>query len=147
MFDLTRKPVRFIEGNQELLDIQKSTSGESKIVGDYTYPEAVGTVHGPVYRRPLDRESGNELFRRYPDGTLDMDAACHVIIDAIHRVRDGGPLTGIEMTALSCCFPSAFSAVDQGMSSARRAVSLRLSDSERVQLSLKVATHLAEEMQ
>lgn len=150
MSHFPRKLVRFIEDNQELLDVQKSVSGEQGVVGtDYSGPtESPMTAQmEPTYRTPNDRVSGNEMFRRYADGTLDIEYASNKVITAIHNTSVGIVLTGIEQTALSCLFPQNFSYVDAGVSAATRAVNLKISPLESLQIQARVSKHLTHELE
>lgn len=151
MSHFPRKPVRFVDGNQELLSVQKAVSGTQSRDPGTNYSGATEAVYPAQmqaeYRTPHDRERGNEMFRRYPDGTLDYKYAANKVIEAVHKYRDNCELTGIEKTALSCCFPSSFSFHDAGVISATRAVNLRLSLEEQMKVSMLVADHLMREMQ
>lgn len=151
MAHFPRKPVRFIEANNELLDVQKSVSSSQGSSPGTNYSGPTETAYPAKmqsqYRTPADRESGNEMFRRYPDGTLDYKYAAHKVIEAVHKYRDGCALTGIEKTALSCCFPNCFSFHDIGVGSAMRAVNLRLSFEEHLKVSSLVSAHLMGEME
>lgn len=149
MSHLPRKPVRFIEGNQELLDVQKSVSGDQNQHHiDFKVTEHAYEAHmAPSYRTPHDRENGNEMFRRYPNGTLDVEYAGMKVVEALHKARDGAPLTGVEQAALSCCFPSTFRFVDSSVATSVSLVTLRLSPEEHAQISRYVANHLLKEME
>jgi len=148
MSHFPRKPVRFIEANDELLDIQKAVASDMRTSTDYGGPTetAYPAQSEPQYRTPHDRVSGNEMFRRYPDGSLDYAYAKDKVVEAVHKVRDGGVLTSVERVALSCMFPHMFSGVDSGVSAAVRAVNLRLSAEESMKVALLVAKHLSQEM-
>jgi hypothetical protein len=151
MSHFPRKPVRFIEANEELLDIQKSTSGDMVVDNhpDYEGPteDAYPARMEPQYRTPHDRVSGNEMFRRNPDGSLDYNYAKNKVIEAVHKVRDGISPTTLEQTALSVLFPAVFSYVDAGVLSAVRAVNLKLSPAESAKISMLVSGHLSSEIE
>lgn len=141
MSNLPRKPVRFIAENQELLksmsDMMPTPMTDYKVNVDA--PEA---KMESAYRSPDGRVNGNELFRRYPDGTLDLDAAKHVVVDIINRVRDHGILTELEKVALTCIFPMMFSFVDARLIGPLTAVQLRLSADEILAIHRAVTQHM-----
>lgn len=148
MSHLPRKPVRLVEQNDELLDIQKSTAAEFRPEVDYKGPteDAFRAQMQPQYRTPPDRVNGNEIFRRYPDGKLDYGYAKNKVIDAIHKVRDKVEPTGFEKMALSACYPGVFGFEDDSMSSYTAGVTLRMSMEERLRLCAMVSAHLSKEM-
>jgi len=144
-------PVRFIEGNQELLKSQEGLAGQ-RLGTDWRDGE-VQASHlpnmVPSYRTPPDRVRGNELFRRYPNGTLDLQGAKNLVVDALHRVKESGghdQLNALEKVALSVLFPMSFEYVASGMEQAVAEVQLKLSPVEVMQIRELVASHLAEEL-
>lgn len=154
-----RMPVRFIPGNAELLKSQVGTAspgpgwaGQREGTDYRGEEEPVSHVGAGVlssYRTPADRINGNEMFRRYPGGELDIACALHKLVDALRRVKQSGghdQLNSLEKVALSVLFPQSFSYVDQSMIASVSAVQLRLSPLEIIQLREAVARHLAEEM-
>lgn len=153
-----RMPVRFIKGNQELLKSQVGTAssgpgwagqreGTDWRPGEesaYQVPPGVQ----PAYRTPPDRVSGNQLFRRYPNGALDVEYAKHCVVDALHRVKESGghdQLNSLEKVALSVLFPASFDYIPQGMAPAVASVQLRLGPAELLLVREAVARHLLEE--
>ena len=44
---------------------------------------------GPSYNAPRNRPNGNVMFRRYPDGQLDVDAARDVAVASLDAYRLG----------------------------------------------------------
>lgn len=144
-----RLPVRFVEHNRDLLKAQAGASHEAT---DYREEVTVATVSQwpqHEYRVPDARNLGNPLFRRYTNGSLDYDYACAKVIDALHRVKDSGGvdvLNHLEHTALSVLFPSSFFEVDPAMAGSVATVQLRLSPMEAMSIRMKVASHLAAEM-
>lgn len=102
----------------------------------------------PQYRTPADRVSGTELFRRYPDGELDYDAAKHVVVDALETLKQMGPggLTNLEQAALCCLFPNTFDFVDEAMVESIRKVMCKVSKDESKKVAMLVALHLNEVM-
>lgn len=158
MSNYTRMPVRFIEANQDLLKSQTGTAspgpgwagqreGTDWRPGEesaYQVPPGVQ----PTYRTPPDRVNNNQLFRRYPNGSLDIEYAKHVVIDALHRVKDSGghdQLNTMEKVALSVLFPMSFDYVPTGMAPAVASVQLRLAPAELILIREAVARHLAAE--
>lgn len=98
-----------------------------------------------TFRTPSDREFGNVLFRRYPDGKLDYEWAKHIVLDALRKHRDGLQLTNLECCALTCMFPKQVKLMDEGMSDSMRRVHLKLTKDESSKIALLVAVHLLEE--
>ncbi len=151
MNTLPKIPVRFIEGNQELLKSMgadySEVEGKTDYVNDTDAPTIPAGVQ-PSYRTPHDRVNGNVMFRRYLTGSLDMDYACQQVIDAIHRAKYGAaPLYEQEAVALSVLFPLHFSdTVDPLMAAAVAAVNIKLIPEEQAMIRAKVAARLAEEM-
>ncbi len=99
------------------------------------------------YRTPPDRQSGNVLFRRYPDGTLDFEYCKHEILDALNLVRAAGPATlnTAQQAALCCVFPDMFDFIDSTMIDAVRKVQCKVSKDECNTLKALVAMHIAKE--
>lgn len=100
----------------------------------------------PQFRAPGDRNIGNVLFRRNPDGSLDLDAAMNVVVDMVHKTKDLLPLTELEMLTLGILFPLVYDFVDPRLATSMMAVHLRLAPWEVVQIQQLVAAHLASEM-
>lgn len=144
-----RVPVRFLAHNQDLV---KAQAGQSHEATDYSEEVTVARVLPgvqPSYRVPADRECGNEMFRRYTNGMLDMEYATHKIVHALHLARDAGTadvLNSLDKVALSVLFPMSFDYVGSGMVDHVARVQLRLTPQEVQALRMKVAAHLAEEM-
>lgn len=151
----TRVPVRFIESNKELLKSQTPGLGWTgpRPPSDWQ-PGQVSAVQGPTgvqptYRTPVGRVNGNELFRRYPSGQLDVQHAVNTVLNALHRAKDSAgvnQLNSMEQTALSCLFPGSFDYIAPDMAPSVATVQLRLSPAEVSLIRTKVAQHLAEEM-
>lgn len=150
MNNLPRRPVRFQPGNDELLKSQGVNYEEAKDKTDYiqdTTAPVVDQVQGS-YRTPHDRVNGSKMFRRYLDGRLDMEHACGTVIDAIHRYKQKDiPVGTQECVALQAIFPGHFDKdVDPMMAASVAAVNLDLVPEETAMIRIKVAAHLAEEM-
>ena len=141
MNNLPKRPVRFQEDNQELLKSQ------GDYVNDTTVPSIPAYVT-PSYRTPPDRVSGNRFFRRNLDGSLDMENARNVVVDAIHRFKQKNiPVGTQEAVVLSVIFPGIFcEGVDPLMAAAVGAVQLDLIPEEVAMLRILVARHFAEEI-
>ena len=115
--NLPRRPVRFVEANQDLLKSQVGTASPGpgwagqREGTDYREEEVVYKVPAGVqssYRTPADRVNGNQLFRRYTNGSLDVKWAMHQVVDALHRAKESGghdQLNSLEKVALSVLFP------------------------------------------
>lgn len=144
-------PVRFVNSNAEMLDTMEKSSSAGQQLGATDYKPNQEAVYPaqmtPQYRTAPDRVNGNVIFRRYVDGTLDVEYAKHQIIDAIHKVRDHVPLNSMEEAALSCCFPRTFSFIDPGVQESVRTVNLKISLLESMMVAQAVALHLAAEIE
>lgn len=147
MSHLPRMPVRFIPENNELLKSQAGVGTASAGAGsvtDYSQSDVVPqTIMSDVYRAPLDRMHGNEMARRYPDGTLDVDNMKHKVLDALHRAKCGMPLNALEELALSVLFPSSFMFYDPSLTGDLAKVNLKVTPDECAQVAQAVAAHLA----
>lgn len=176
MSHLPRLPIRFLSEHDELrrslteevdlkkgaeemaslrAELQKSAkSGESLSGGqaggtDWEPAESVPSVPGgvvPQFRAPGDRNIGNVLFRRNPDGTLDVEAAKNLVVDMIHKVKDNLPLTELEKLTLGIMMPLVFDFVDPRLSAPMMAIHLRLTPWEVMLVNEKVSAHLTAEM-
>lgn len=145
MTHFPRVPVRFIQQHDELLKSQTETTLHKSV--DYKHTEEVPVARMEAqYNAPVGRVLGNQLFRRDPNGDLDIDAAKHVIVDIIHKVKDKGPLTELEKTAVGCIFPLMFPFVDARLVGPLSRVQLRLAPWEMDLIARAVSAHLAEEM-
>lgn len=141
---LPRVPVRYIKQNEELL---KSQSGPGMPTTDYREAQNVPESRPqPTYRRAADRPTGNVLFRRYPNGQLDVEYAKHKVIDAVHQYKNEAPLTPMQQAALQCCFPNMFNYVPSTMLASMMRVNMRISPEEAAMVAMAVAMHLQEEM-
>lgn len=109
---------------------------------------APGIVHD--YRVDINRTSGNQIFRRYHTGMLDVDAACAVVIEILDQARDNNyhvqPLTDLQKLILSVIFPSVFNFMDPVVAEKMRAAQMNLSPQECQLIAVKVTKHLAEIM-
>jgi hypothetical protein len=148
--NLPRRPVRFVEQNDELLKAQEGIAGQSKTATDFSENVPHGTISRPTatYRTPADRVSGNEFFRRYLNGMLDIPYAVSKVLDAVHRAKDSGgidQLNGEEKTVLGVIFPVPFGLAD-AVAGSMAAVQQRLSLIEVEQIRQAVAAHLQEEL-
>lgn len=147
--NLPRVPVRFIADNQELLKSQEGPHSAGHTT-DYvqTEPVTYGAVNTATYRTPVDRVSGNEFFRRYVNGALDLEYAKHKVLDALDRVRRSGGvdcLNSEEKAILCTMFPYQFPD-DYGVVSTVVTVQMRISMFEVEAIRNLVARHLAEVM-
>lgn len=144
-----RIPVRYLETNQELLKSQygSNISGASHEATDYRNTEEVATLTTipDQYRAPLDRMHGNEMARRNPDGTLDIDYMKHKVLDALKILKNKGTLNAIQELALSCVFPTVFQYVDPALSNTLARVNLKISPEECSMIAFAVADHLCQE--
>ena len=149
--NLPRRPVTWQEHNSELLKSQPGIAGQSKTATDYKQEEDLARISTPQaqYRTPLDRVNGNEFFRRYIGGQLDLAYACEKVVWALARAKDGGGINQLnteEQTALGILFPAQFPVMDSGMVGAVAAVHNRLSPMEMQAIRQGVAAKLQEIM-
>lgn len=149
--NLPRRPVRFVPQNEELLKSQAGISGQSHESTDYSQSESLATIKGnqATYRTPHDRVNGNEFFRRYISGALDLKYAVAKVVDALHRAKDGGgidQLNNEEKTALSIMFPMQFAFIADNMAAQVAAVHMRLAPAEIEAIRQGVASHIEEEL-
>ena len=149
-----RIPVRFVSGNKELIKSMGADYSDVKGHTDYVN-DVDADVHiaamGPVnnYRTPADRVNGNEMFRRYLDGRLDIKYAVDKVVDAVHRYKEKDiALYTQEAVSLQILFPGAGfdGGVDPAMANAVAGVNLKLTPQEIALIRFRVASHLAEEM-
>ena len=144
-----KKPVNMIPANQELLKSQAS-AGQELGATDFkvTEDDYMHLTAEPVssYRTPVERVNGNVMFRRYLNGALDFDYAIGKVLEAVHKLKEGVPLSQPEEVALSVVYPSVFSYVDPGVVDSVRSVNLKLSLEETSLIALKVSAKLAEEL-
>lgn len=144
--NFSRVPVRFLSSNDDLI---KGDAGQSHGSTDYSQDVTVATVRPGVqadYRTPPDRACGLEIFRRYMDGKLDIEYACHKVIDAMHSVKDKSPLNEEQESILSVLFPQSFSFLDAGVHEMVAMVKLKITPDEQATIRMCVAAHFAEEM-
>ncbi len=116
---------------------------------DWKATETVNSVPEgvvPQFRAPGDRNIGNVLFRRNPDGSLDIDAAKNIVVDMIHKVKDKLPLTELEKLTLGIMMPLVFDFVDPRLATPMMAIHLRLNPWEIAIVNERVAAHLIAEM-
>lgn len=153
MSHFPRVPVRFLIDNHDLLKSQAGVgtpSGGAGSVTDYRQTEelpVLTTIPGDTYNAPAPgaRVNGNEIARRYPDGTLDIDYMKHKVIDALHIVKNKGTLNSVEEIALSVLFPSVFMFIDPLMTDYMTKVNLRITPFEATEVAMAVAEHLCKE--
>jgi len=148
-----RIPVHLLPANKELL---KGFASFEDVKGGTDYKQEVGTeanlqeIPTSTYRAPTpgSRENGNELFRRYLNGVLDLEHAKHCVLDALRRFKDKGILNTQEAAALQILFPGVAQFqghIDPGMVAAYRAVNLKITPEESIAISVAVSAHVAEQ--
>lgn len=144
-----RVPVRYNPANRELLKSQDEGLAGQKRTTDYSQELDLATVSRSGedhFRVPSGRNIGNVFFRRFVDGSLDVEHAKHTVLEALHKVKDSGgvdTLNAQEHAALGVLFPSQFGV---GVSSFMGPVQFRLSPLEIESVRQVVAAHLAEEL-
>jgi hypothetical protein len=150
MNTIHRKPVWMNPANTEMLKSQASLSGSQPGATDHLPSD---NIEIPVvrsgassYNAPSNRENGNLIFRRYPDGSLELDAAKNVIVDIIHKVKSEGPLTDLEKVVLGVMFPEVWATVDPNVIHDLMRVQLRITPAEASLICEAVARHIITEM-
>jgi len=139
------------EGSFDLDQLAKSealSGGHAGAGTDYNQTESapVEDMH-PQFRAPRDRNLGNVLFRRNIDSSLDMQAAKHVVVDAVHRACDStDALNDLDKMVLSVFFPGVYMFVDAGLVDSMASVHMRLAPHEIDAVRFLVAAHLKAEM-
>lgn len=150
MSHFPRIPVRFLNQNNELLKSMEVLSGGHAGGGtDYVPEQLAGQVPSGVvssYNAPVNRENGNAVFRRYPNGDLDLENAKHIILDLLHLAKDKHPLTEMEKLILGCMLPQLFPFVDARLVIPMMTTQLRITPMECAVVADLVAAHLKAEM-
>lgn len=99
------------------------------------------------YRVDIFRTSGNQVFRRYHDGRLDIEAAKNVVVEVVNKVKWGvTPPTDMEKLILSVYFPDVFDFMDPIVAAKMRAAQMNLSQQEIQLVATLVAKHFNEVM-
>lgn len=143
MSHFPKVPVRHIAGNQELL---KSMTRDVGPTTEYTNPEDVPKAQmTPSYRTPIDRANGNVIFRRYPNGLLDVGYARDKVLEGLRCAKEGIPLNGAQEAALSVLFPGIFAFVAPALHNQVMRVSLRITPAEGMAVAQAVAQLLEEQ--
>lgn len=149
MSHFPRLPVRFVEGNADLLkSMEPGDTGAEAGATDLVITESAPDAHMEAqFRAPMDRINGNEVFRRFPSGELDVENAKHIVVDLLHKVKDLHPLTSVEELVLGCMFPLMFPQfVDARLATQLMSVQLRVAPWECAIVTSLVAAHIAAEM-
>ena len=148
--NLPRKPVLLVEENLDLLKSQEGLAGQSMTATNFSENVPYGTISRPTatYRTPPDRVSGNEFFRRYITGLLDIPYATRKVLFALARAKDSGgvdQLNGEEKSVLCVLFPVQFGmGIDIAGGIAQ--IQQRISLDEIGQIRQAVAAHIQEEL-
>lgn len=126
----------------------KSASASAIGLTDYPGVDDVSTVKvEPAYRSVSHDTYRDQLFRRYPDGHLDLPNAIRIVLEVVYKAKDGGPLNEQECLMLSCCFPHAAEgrvpSFDGPTAKGEARSRFRLSDEEVGAISAGVAHTLA----
>lgn len=147
--NLPRKPVLLVEENHDLLKSQEGLAGQSKTATDFSENVPYDTISAPTatYRTPSGRVNGNEFFRRYITGPLDVGYAVRKVLLAMARAKDSGginQLNGEEQSVLRVLFPVQFGG--DTLSGDQAMVQYRLTLIEVEQIRQAVAAHIQEEL-
>lgn len=101
----------------------------------------------PSFRAPAHAEYRDQLFRRYPDGALDLPNAILLVLEVVYKAKAGSPLNEQECLIMSCCFPHAAEGrvpqFDGHAAKGEARSRFRLSDAEVRAVSMGVAHTLA----
>lgn len=140
-----RMPVHMIPGNSDLLKAQRHDDYRSSDFGaEESAPSADMRAQ---FRAPADRANGNVVFRRYPDGSLDLEYAADIVMEVVERVRTSNgtdPLTHQDHAIVGCVFPPVFAPhVDHSLIASIRSVNLRITDLECMMIAMKCAQRIA----
>ncbi len=138
-----RRPINQLEHNQELLKSQDA--GGHAGGTDYRFEAMEDTTSATTivqqYRTPADREAGWLLFRRYPNGDLDLQYAVQKVVDSVRLTIEGMMPNMFEQIMLSCFYPQAFTHPSVSMASTTMATLLRISPEEHFQIIMGVNAH------
>lgn len=95
------------------------------------------------YKEMEGRPSVHDMsrMRRSPDGTLDLDWAVNVILDAVHEAEYNGVLTSLQQSLLTVLFPVKFRFQEPQLAEIRT----QLSGSEKSKLADLVEARLKQE--
>lgn len=99
------------------------------------------------YRAPVHDMNRDQLFRRYPNGHLDLPAAILLVLDVVYKMKSGSPLNDQECLIVSACFPHAAEGrvpeFEGGAARSEAKTRFRLSDNEVTAVAMGVAQTLA----
>lgn len=136
--------------NSSRRPLMKSVTTAASSQTDYVRnPEQTNPPTATVsadYRAPHERVNGNEVFRRFPDGSLDIDAAKHVVLDCLKTVKEQGPITDLQKVILCVFIPQVFNYIDPVVADKMRVIHCRLSPYEVISVTGEVFLHLSEEV-
>lgn len=87
--------------------------------------------------------AGQAVFRRYPNGELDIQWAANQVIDAIHKATYGAvELTTLEKAIIAVVFPDA---IDDPMAAKHGSLYLKISASEKSKIKAIVEKQIKDE--
>jgi len=103
----------------------------------------VSRLHDMEYKDIEDRPgmSKDSIMRRYPDGSLDMEWAKNMVVDAIHNLSTPHALQPLQSALLKMVFPDA----PLPMLDSQANLMTKLSSTEKDKLKTIVTRHLMEE--
>lgn len=125
-------------------DFKKSVFAEYHST-DYSPSEVVvpnSRIDQTSYRLDEQRPNGNVMFKRYPDGKLDLEWCKNLVIDCLNKAKSPVPLTDIEKLVLAIHFPDNFQYDDTAVAEIMRRVNIRISNDEAMIISVMVANHI-----
>lgn len=100
------------------------------------------TYSGEDTNLDKDRPRAPGLFRRYPNGELDLMAAANQVIDALHKASYLGNLTALEEAMIAVVFPEA---IDNPMAAKQGEIYLKISKTEKSEIKKLVQKQLSDE--
>lgn len=82
------------------------------------------------------------IIRRYPDGTLDLQWAKNVVIDAVHKLNYPHSLLPLDMALLTVVFPDKFKVMEPMQAE----ILTQFSNTEKQKVRILVEAQLLEEL-
>jgi len=124
-------------------------SGETYTDYDHATDDVPRAVRDDSYYNcPTGRVNGNEMFRRLPNGMVDLPNAARLVCGALTQLKFGNPLNDMEVSMLIGCFPmlmaTKFPDRDTDTEKSILKVKLRVSDQELAEIAMAASAKLME---